>query len=182
MVMGTRAGYDDAMIILQRYIDLCLFKKGPADIPASDNLLRLTLLVYFILGVAISRIDSDWNVSLFTSLTDMIFMIIVVNILLKFRNFQSRYKQTLTALAGAGACLGLIGLPIMMWFNQVPEIEQATSYAMLLMVVIMFWSLMVTAHIFRHALEIKPGSAAVLTVIYTILSLLTLGLTMSGVA
>jgi hypothetical protein len=39
---------------------------------------------------------------------------------------------------------------------------------------------MVTAHIFRQAFEIKVGIAVILTVIYTFLTLIAVGLAMSG--
>ncbi|NQZ53605.1 MAG: hypothetical protein HRT93_05045 [Piscirickettsiaceae bacterium] len=170
------------MNIAMRFIDICLFKAGPADVPSSHWLLKLTLLVYFILGVIVSRLDSAWDVSLFTSLADVLVMMVFVWLILSFRGLQKRYKQTLTAMAGAGSCIGIVGIPIVMLFNQVSEQERLSNYTMLLMIAVMFWSLMVTAHIFRFALEIKPGMAAMLTLAYTILSLIVVALVISGVA
>lgn len=170
------------MNIAMRFIDICLFKAGPADVPSSHWLLKLTLLVYFILGVIVSRLDGAWDVSLFISLADMLVMMVFVWLILSFRGLQKRYKQTLTAMAGAGSCIGIVGIPIVMLFNQVSEQERLSNYTMLLMIAVMFWSLMVTAHIFRFALEIKPGMAAMLTLAYTILSLIVVALVISGVA
>lgn len=170
------------MNIALRFFDLCLFKAGPDDVPASSWLMKVTLFVYFIIGIAIGRIDSGWNVSLFTSLADLIMMVIVISVLLHFRGFQARYLQTITAMAGAGCCLGIAGFPIVLLFNQVGEQERLSSIALLLMVALMFWSLMVTAHILRRSLEVKPGTAAAITIAYTVLSLIVVGLAMSGVA
>lgn len=171
------------MNIAMRFINICLFKAGPADVPSSHWLLKLTLLVYFILGVIVSRLDSAWDVSLFASLADVLVMMVFVWLILSFRDLQKRYKQTLTAMAGAGSCIGIVGIPIVMLFNQVSEQERLSNYTMLLMIAVMFWSLMVTAHIFRFALEIKPGIAAMLlTLAYTILSLIVVALVISGVA
>ena len=170
------------MNIAMRFIEICLFKAGPEDVPASHWLLKITLLSYFMVGVVISRIDSAWDVSLFTSLTDMLVMIVVIGLLLQFRGFKSRFQQTLIAMAGTGTCLGIIGIPVVLLFNQVNEQERLSSYAMLLLIAVMFWSLMVTAHIFRRSLDIKPGTSAVLTITYTIVSLLAVGLVISGVA
>ena len=141
------ARYDAAMNIILRYIDLCRLKAGPSDMPASNKLLKATLLAYFLLGIMISRIDNAWNVSVISSLTDTLFM-----------------------------------MAAMSWLNQIDKVEQGTSIALLLMIALMFWSLMVIAHIFRQALDIKAGSAAVITIIYTALSIVILGLTLSGVA
>lgn len=170
------------MKIIFRYIDLCRLNAGPADMPSSDKLLKITLLAYFLVGVLIGRIDSGWDVSLLTSLTDTLFMVIVINVLLKFKGLQTRYKQTLTALSGAGIILNLIGFPLLLWLNQTDKLEQGTSVAMLFVIALMIWNLMVIAHIFRQALDIKAGTAAMLTVMYTVMSILVLGLTLSGVA
>jgi len=165
-----------------RFIDLCLFKAGPSDLPISQSLLKITLLIYLVISIVINQIDSDLNMSFFVSLTDVLFLMISTMLLLKFRGFQSRYVQTLTALAGSGSCIAFIGLPIIWWFYQIEPEQQATSYVMLLMIALMFWSLMVMAHIFRQSLEIKAGTAAMLTIVYTIIALLITGLVMSGVA
>lgn len=170
------------MNILLRYIDLCRLKAGPADMPASSLLLKVTLFAYFLLGMGISRLDSAWNVSILSSLADTLFMMIAVGIMLKFKNLQTRYLQTLMAIAGAGIVLDLVGLPLLLWFMKIDPLEQGTSVAMLLMIALMFWSLMVIAHIFRQALDIKAGSAAMITIMYTALSLVVFGLTLSGVA
>ncbi|HDY84701.1 hypothetical protein LCGC14_0558180 [marine sediment metagenome] len=170
------------MNIILRYVDLCRLKAGPADMPASVTLLQATLLAYFLLGISISRIDSAWNISIMASLADTVFMMVAIKLMLSIKGLQTRYQQTLIAIAGAGIVLDLIGLPLLYWLNQIDEPQQGTSVAMLLMIALMFWSLMVVAHIFRQALDIKVGSSAILTIIYTVLSLLVLGLTLSGVA
>jgi hypothetical protein len=170
------------MNIILRYIDLCRLKARPADMPASNKLLQATLFAYFLLGICISRIDSGWNISVISSLADTLFMLVAIRLLLQVKGLQARYQQTLIALAGAGIILDLIGLPLLIWLNQIGESQQGTSIAMLLMIALMFWSLMIVAHIFRQALDIKAGSAAMLTIIYTVMSLLVLGLTLSGIA
>jgi len=142
----------------------------------------MSLFIYLVLSVAINRLDSDLNTSLFVSLAEVFLMMAVTGLLLKFRGHQSRYNQTLTALAGTGSLIAIVGFPVIWWFFQIEPEQQAMSYAMLLMVVLMFWSLMVTAHIFRQSLDIKPGTAAMLTIAYTVVTLLVTGLVMSGVA
>ena len=170
------------MEIVLRFIDICRFKATPADLPASQLLLQLSVISYFILGILMGRLSDDWNVSLATSLSDLVLMIFVTSLLLKMRGLQARTQQTITAMAGAGSCLAIVGMPIVAWFYQTAEQEQMNGVALLFMVMLMFWSLMVTAHIFRYALDIKSSTAAMLTVAYTVLSILATGLAMSGVA
>lgn len=170
------------MEIILRFIDICRFKATPANIPASQFLLQTSVIIYFILGIMMGRLSDDWSVSLATSVSDLFVMIIVTSLLLKMRGFQARTQQTITAMAGTGSCLAIVGMPIVAWFYHSTEQEQMNGVALLFMVALMFWSLMVTAHIFRYALEIKSSTAAMLTVAYTVLSIIATGLAMSGVA
>jgi len=171
-----------AMKLIRSYIDLCLFKASPADLPASQWLLRLTLFAYFIIGTGIGLIDSPIRISIASSLADTLTMVVALWLMLNFRGMLNRYQQSLTALAGAGCCIGIVAIPIMLLFSQIDIKQQTTSYVMLLMIALMFWSLMVTAHILRKSLDIKPGTAAVLTVAYTIITLVLVALATSGVA
>lgn len=170
------------MILLQRFIQICLFKAGPADVPASHWFLKLVCMVYFLMGVMVSHIDHDWQVSFATSLTDTLLLLLVCWFLLYLRGMTGRFIQMATAMAGTGAIMGIIGWPVLWLFRQVEPHGQLTSLVLLLVLVLMFWSLFITAHIFRHALEVRPGMAAILTVGYTIVSLIVVGLTISGVA
>jgi len=170
---------DKVSNLISQIIRICLFKAGPADVPASQVLMNGSLLVYVVISVLIGRTDSSWEISLLTGLAEMLVMMIMLWVILSFRKFQVRYQQTLIAMAGTGVFLGVIGLPVLIWFYQLPEADQPTSFPMLLVIALLFWSLMVTAHIFRQALEIRPSVAVMITVAYTIISLLAVGLAMS---
>lgn len=175
-------GYHASMILLKRFFQICLFKAGPADLPTSPWLLKLVCLVYFSVGVMVSHIDHPWQASFAASLADTLLLLVVCWLVLYLKGLLSRFTQTATAMAGTGAIMGLLGLPVFMLFREFESSGQFTSLILLLVMVLLFWSLFITAHIFRMALEIRPGMAAILTVAYTILSLLVVGLSMSGVA
>jgi hypothetical protein len=170
------------MILLQRFFQICLFKAGPADVPASHWLLKLVCLIYFSIGAMVSHVDHPWSAALSASLSDTLLLLAVCWLLLSVRGFSERFLQTATAMAGTGAIMGLFGLPVFILFRQFEGQGQLTSLILLLVLILMFWSLFITAHIFRHSLEIRPGMAAILTVAYTILSLVVVGLTISGIA
>jgi hypothetical protein len=170
------------MILLQRFFQICLFRAGPADVPASHWFLKLVLLIYFTIGVLVSHIDYDWQISLVASFTDTLLLIAVCWLLLSIRGLMGRYTQTVTAMAGAGSVIAVIGMPVLWLFRQVEPQGQITSLVLLLVMVVVFWSLLVTAHIFRKALDVSAGMAAAITVAYTVVSLIVVGLSMSGVA
>ena len=168
------------MEIISRFIDLCLFRASPSDLPVSQSLLKITLLSYFALGVIINQLDATWLTSFFVSLADVFIMIMAAYLLLNYRGLQARYTQTLTALAGTGCCISIIGLPILWQFYQLEPEQQAVSFLFLLLVVLLLWSLMITAQIFRNSLGVKPGMAMMLTIMYIIVSMVVTGLIMSG--
>ncbi|PHS22340.1 MAG: hypothetical protein COA83_11930 [Methylophaga sp.] len=169
------------MEIISRFIDLCLFRASPSDVPASAWLLKITLLSYFVLSLIVNKLDNTWNTSFFVSLADIAVMVIIVGLLLTFRGFQSRYTQVIIALAGAGCCMAIIGFPIIWWFFQIEPEQQTASFALLMMVVLLIWSLMVMAQIFRHSLEVKSATAMLITIAYIMITLVVTGLVMSGV-
>lgn len=106
------------MNIILRYIDICLFKASPADIPSSHWLMKISLLVYLVVGIVISRIDYNWQISLVTSFTELVLMIVVTSLLLQFRGLQMRFTQTITAMAATGSLLGFVGMPVMYFFTR----------------------------------------------------------------
>lgn len=168
--------------VIQRLFQICLFKASPADIPASSILVNFSIVSYFIVGVLVSHIDHNWTISLVASLADSLMLIITTKILLSIRGLPYRFEQTVTTMAGTGALIGMISWPVFLLFRQVEPHSQITSIVLLLVLIVIFWSLFVVAHIFRYALDIRPGLAAVITTVYTIASLIVVGLTISGVA
>lgn len=167
--------------MIKRLLQICLFQASPADISASPKLINLSIVGYFLVGVLVSHIDHNWKISLVASLADTIMLIVVTKLLLAFRGLSYRFEQTVTAMAGTGALIGLISWPVFSFFRVVEPHSQLTSIILLLVLTIIFWSLFVVAHIFRYALDIRPGLAAIITVVYAILSLIVVGLTISGV-
>ena len=175
--------YHAVMIkLVQPFIWLCLFRASTSDVPASRLVFYCSLLFYFIAGTFVSHIDNSWRVSIVASISDTLMLLFVAWGLLNIKNFPSRFLQTAASLAGTGGLISLISLPIFMLLRAVdPQQGQLTSVVLLLVIVAIFWSLFVTAHIFRYALEISPAMSAVYTVAYTMMTLVVVGLSISGV-
>ncbi|WP_417511972.1 hypothetical protein [Methylophaga sp.] len=167
--------------VIKRFLQICLFQASPADIPASSVLVNISIVCYFMVGVLVSHIDHNWIISLVASLADTIMLIIVTKLLLVSRGLSHRFEQTVTAMASTGAIVGLVSWPVFSVFRLVEPHSQLTSIILLMVLIIIFWSLFVVAHIFRYALDIRPGLAAIITVAYVIVSLIVVGLTISGV-
>ena len=143
-----------AMNIISRLIAICLFRAGPDDLPVKSGVLQRSLLAYLLVGVAINVLDTSWVLSLSVSVADTLILLGFTWVLLRFYHHLPRLNQTLLAL----------------------------NTLLLILMVVMLWSLMVTAHIIRRALETSAPVSVAWTVLYVIISIVGSGLVMSGIA
>lgn len=167
---------------IRAFVEICLFRQGPADLAASDGLFRTSLLIYLLVGLAVNMLDGGWQMSLWVSMTELVLMLLFATAVLRLADKLARYQQTVTALAGTGSLLGIVAWPLLKAFYGLEEQAQPSNLLLAGLMIIMLWSLMVHAHIYRQALDIRAGSAVALTIGYTILAVLVTGLVMSGVA
>jgi hypothetical protein len=172
------------MNLITRFLDICFLKAGPQDLPNSTWLMKFSLVVYFALAVISQLLEYSLSMSLVAAIAELILMMLIVAILLQLRGYSERFNQTVTAMAGTGTIISLIALPLVNLASGISP-DQMTftdNVIMVLIMTVLLWSLMVTAHIFRNALEIKAGLAVALTVVYTIALMLVVGTAMSGAA
>jgi hypothetical protein len=172
------------MNLITRFLDICFLKAGPQDLPNSTWLMKFSLVVYFALAVISQLLEYSLSMSLAAAIAELILMMLIVAILLQLRGYSERFNQTVTAMAGTGTIISLIALPLVNLASGISP-DQMTftdNVIMVLIMTVLLWSLMVTAHIFRNALEIKAGLAVALTVVYTIALMLVVGTAMSGAA
>jgi fumarate reductase subunit D len=73
--------------------------------------------------------------------------------LLYLQRHPERISQTLTALAGTGFLLGLFALAPTWWWTVARAAGEDVSIPTLLLLSLIVWSLLVMAHILRHALS-----------------------------
>jgi len=170
------------MNVIARLLDICLLKAGPQDLPASAWLMKVVLLTYFAIATFSQLLQYPLMVSLAAALAELVLLGVFIKVMLALRSFQSRFNQTVTAMAGTGCLISVIALPLVHRASEIsPEsVSGVDSAIMLLVMMVLLWSLMVTAHIFRNAIEIKAGIAVMLTVFYTILTMVVVGAAMSG--
>ena len=154
---------------LNLFVEICLFRRGPQDVPASNTLLVLCGLAYLGAGLlALHSMSSPIGNSVLYALTDMGTYGIITWVLLTATRHQVRFLQTFTTMLGTGALLSLIAWPITTW--QTRETGEAGLPGLLLWGVTV-WIIAVTAHILRHALEIRRGQALALAMLYVIASM-----------
>lgn len=135
-------------------------RSGPQDVPAGWPLAAILSAIYIAQGFVSDRMLGESDGAL-RSLLAIGMQFTVIAVLLNSRLHQARLPQTLTALAGTGFIFGLISLLLLV---QVDPARQQPNLA-LLYLLLFGWSLVVDAHIYRHALSIGMGTGVLLSVL-----------------
>ena len=151
------------------FFDICLFRKGPQDVPAGMALLKLCLLGYGLSGLAMLLLSTPFPVAILQILLDLVLLAGLLHLALLARRHPRRFEQTLSALTGTGALIGLLALPLVAWISQ-QGAEGGIQLPSLLLLALMAWSIAIMAHILRHALDIPLWAGALGALGYTFLS------------
>ncbi|MDG4549555.1 MAG: hypothetical protein P9F19_04855 [Candidatus Contendobacter sp.] len=160
--------------LFELFLDICLFRKGPQDVPAGMALLKLCLLGYGLSGLAVLLLSTPAPVAILQILLDLVLLAGLLHLALLARRHPRRFEQTLSALTGTGTLMGLLALPMMVWIvRQGPNGD--TQLPALLLLGLMAWSITVMAHILRQALDIPVWAGALGALGYTFLSWMLTG-------
>lgn len=149
--------------LLRAWFEMCRLRVAPQQLPASTGLLGLALALYVLVGIAVALPGSGWSMALLLSVLDLGVMAALTALVLWLWGKPARFNQTLSALAGTGALLGLLALPLVLM-----ALDPVPAWAGLLWLALLFWNLAVRGHILRHALEIPFGMGLLLSAGYAL--------------
>ncbi len=138
--------------LIRAFVDICLFRRGPQDLPASSFLLYLTLGAYAGSNFLLALGTYTPATAAMASLADTALLAVLTLSLLHLHGRTARVRQTLAALAGTGTVLAVLALPPIYWLTVQAtqgELSSVPGYVILALIV---WSLAVIGHIIRHAL------------------------------
>jgi hypothetical protein len=140
---------------------MCLLRTGPQDLPATQSVITLSLLAYTATSIVLSVTTQSFGSAVLYGLADTLTLAVLTYTLLMVRRLPQRLTQTLSALAGTGVVIGLFALPLVLIQNVPP----------LLLLLITVWSLTVTGHILRHALNVSLPMGILASMGYLLASL-----------
>jgi hypothetical protein len=156
--------------LIQVFLDIARWRKGPEDLPASGFLLIVTLAGYLFVSIATVLFYAKGVADLLAQITlDVALMFGFFGFLLVAYRKWPRFEQTMTALLGTGIVLTIVALPLMAWLRIESNDTQASIPALMMFVVVL-WSISVTGHIMRRSLEIPFVGGVVLAVGHFLLS------------
>jgi hypothetical protein len=151
------------------FLDICLFRRGPQDVPAGMPLLKLCLLGYGLSGFLVLLLSTPPPVAILQILLDLVLLAGLLQLALLARRHTQRFTQTLSALAGTGTLMGLLALPLMGWIVRQGS-DGDIQLPSLLLLGLMAWSIAIMAQILRHALDVPIWVGALGALGYTFLS------------
>ena len=152
--------------LLNFFVDLCLLRAAPQDLPSSSFLLIVMLALN--LAVALVMIlDAQVGIlsAFLASLFEAALMLSALYFGLKFHARLARFQQAASALLGSGFLLGLLGLPLVTWSRHSESIE-----AGLLLLALFIWSMVVMGHILRHTFDTSLNMGLGIAVMYTLIA------------
>jgi len=156
--------------LLQFYIELCLLRRAPQDLPASLALLWLVVVVDLLISVMVGlAADLSLGLAWWQGVADLVLTLGLLHLGLLFSGHPGRFLQLASALLGAGSLLGLFAL-VPLAFLTGAESRGETSWAGLPVLLLLFWSLLVTGHILRHGFGLRLGQGVVIAVAYNLLA------------
>ncbi len=155
--------------LLRAFWMIAILKMGPQAIPASRVLLVLMVVGHFAIGVTLAATSISIDGAAITALLGTAVMLAFVYLILIMKGMQPRFVQTITALAGCEALIGLVALPMTFLFHTGGG---ESGLLAILSLLIFAWNIVVAAHIFQHAFNITSQQGVFYAVFYIFTSLI----------
>jgi hypothetical protein len=159
------------LLLVKTWLDLCLLRKGPQDLPASGFFLGLSLCCYVVVSFLVASPSSGTMEAVRLALVDTGMLITFVAALLYLQSKTERILQTLSALAGSGSLMGLFALPLVLLVDPGQPAEQVPALLAGFWLMLLIWNLFVMAHIMRHALSSSFAIGLGAAVFYALVSM-----------
>jgi hypothetical protein len=160
------------LALLQAFFEILICRRGPEDLPDSPFLLEMMIIAYMLAQTLVVIIlYGRWSeVELLAILVDTAVLALFFWLLLKFTQRAGRYRRTLTALFGTGALLALPQAPLVFFSEAASTAGQSAVGPALCLLAVLFWSIVVQAHIASRALSSNIGVGLAVALAYFLLS------------
>jgi hypothetical protein len=163
-------------VLIRYYIELCLLRRAPQDLPASTALFWTVLAVDLAVGLVVGLAAGlPLGASLAQDLFEAALMLGALYAGLYLTRHPERFLQSASALLGSSALISLAALAPLSLNPTGSEETDAAALGALLLLAILAWSIVVTGHILRHTFAIGLGQGAAIAVAFQILAISLLG-------
>lgn len=154
--------------VILKLFEICSFRAGPQDLPASAWLLRLvivgSILVDSIVGVAFGKMQQ----AIAESLLALSVAAIALYAALHWQGKTARFLQSFTAINGAGLLISILALPLFFAMGRASVTGEPLANYVVVGLFFLVWQVGVFAHIIRHTFDIKLGYALMSIVLFVV--------------
>ena len=159
--------------LIRAWFDICLFRKGPQDLPVSGFLSGLSLACYVLVSFLVASSSSGIVAGVQLAALDVVMLIVFVSVLLYLQTKTERLGQTLSAMAGSGSLMGLFAVPLVLLVDPGLPADQLSPLLIGSWLSLLVWNIFVMAHIMRHALSTSFAVGLGAAVLYALVSMNT---------
>lgn len=163
------------------WLDICLLRARPQDLPASTFLLSITIPAYLIVNMVIALAHVGIFNAISLAVLDVAVLALFIQLALQTRGYEMRFVQVLTALAGTGTFLGVLAIPLLILQTSRAS-GSSGGLVTLLWLVLVVWNLLVLGHILRHALSTSMAVGLFVGLGYMVFSIYLVQLLFPGVS
>jgi len=157
--------------LLKLFYGICLLKKGPQDIPASDWLFRVLLIVSIFVDFLVLILNTDLFSSIVQTFVEIALTLGLTWVILYIAKKQFRFQQTVCALMATDILISLLALPAIAIL-----VNGGAGSTFIVIILLMVWHWVVSGHIFTHALEQPFSFGLGIAFLYIFLSIQVMGI------
>ena len=155
--------------IFKTFTDIMLFKKGPQDLPSSQNLLNLFILANILISLIPNDVNYNLGIAVITSLIYIGASLFFIQTILSIKEnmtsnsgYRVRYIQSATSILGVHAIIGLI-TSIIFYLSGNSE----SIIFIILLATIYSW--LIYGYIFKHTLDCTTFMGLSISFLYSMI-------------
>ena len=135
----------------------------PQDLPYSPQLMMRLLLAYILSGIVVLQTTLNPDDLYGGLLLGLLVQYVFIYLVLKALDKSARFVQTFCAILGISVLFNLLSWPVFFVLSDEATLEATKSLVSLVFLLMISWEVLVKAHIFKHALEMRMFSAVALS-------------------
>jgi hypothetical protein len=151
------------MSVLQKLLALMILKSAPQDLPYSPQFAVQMAIVYIFSGLVVLQSTLSPDDMLGGLLLGFFVQLVFTYLVLRALNRSARFVQTISAMLVVSILFNLLSWPVFIVVADATATEGLKATMSLMFLLIISWEVLVKAHIYRHALEMKMLSALALS-------------------
>lgn len=151
------------MSVFQKLLALLFLKSTPQDLPYSMSLTVQLSFFYVLSGVVVLQTTLAPDDMFAGIVLGLLVQYVFIYAVLAALNKSARFMQTFCAVIGASLIFNLLSWPVFTVLADETSQDAMKSSMSLLFLLLISWEVLVKAHIFKNALEMKMFGALALS-------------------